>query len=144
MSDSRKLSFFTTITMAILTAIAIPSPARAADLIVARLPPFKDFKISTAELKTFANTGKLPAQFADFTKSNSSAQLQEFRQLLQQRFKISPLYVSQFTHAPLVEKRNLQQLNFQQVGLIGVLISSQLITLVDQHFYIHKLYFLDR
>jgi hypothetical protein len=90
--------------MAILTAIAIPIPARAADRIVARFPPFKDFKISTAELKTFANTGKLPTQFANFTKLNSPAQLPEFRQLLQQRFKVSPLYVSQFTHAPLVEK----------------------------------------
>jgi predicted dienelactone hydrolase len=104
MSDSRKLSFFTTIIIAILTAIAIPNPAYSADRIVARFPPFKDFKISTAELKTFAKTGELPTQFAEFTKSNSPAQLPEFRQLLQQRFKISPLYVSQFTHAPLVEK----------------------------------------
>jgi predicted dienelactone hydrolase len=104
MSYSHKLSFSITLIMTILTAIVIPSPALCADRIVARFPPFKDFKISTAELKTFAKTGKLPAQFADFTKSNSPAQLQEFRQLLQQRFKISPLYVSQFTHAPLVEK----------------------------------------
>jgi predicted dienelactone hydrolase len=85
-------------------AIAMPLPVQAADRIIARFPPFKDFSISVRDLETFAKGGKVPADYAPLVKQVPPAQLQQLRQLLQQRLELSPAYVKQFTRAPLVEK----------------------------------------
>lgn len=92
------------LTIAIFVTITIPIPGRAADRIVGRFPPFKDISISVGDLETFAKEGKIPATYAELAKQVPPAQLQQWRQLLKQRFDVSPAYVSQFTNSPLVEK----------------------------------------
>ncbi|PSB54574.1 alpha/beta hydrolase [Chamaesiphon polymorphus] len=103
-SISARLRWFQTLTISIFATIAIPLPGLAADRLVARFPPFKDFSISVRDLETFAQNGKIPVKYADLVKQVPPAQLQELRQLLQQRLNLSPEYVKQFTRAPLVEK----------------------------------------
>jgi predicted dienelactone hydrolase len=102
--SARKRMWLNALTLATLATIALPLTGRAAERIVARFPPFKDVSISVRDLEGFARDGKIPADYAELTKQTSPAQLQQFRQLLQQRLKVSPAYISQFTNAPLVEK----------------------------------------
>jgi Alpha/beta hydrolase of unknown function (DUF1400)/Platelet-activating factor acetylhydrolase, isoform II len=102
-SASKRL-WLNALTLATLTTIALPLTGRAADRIVARFPPLKDFSISVRDLEAFAKDGKIPADYAELAKQTPPEQLQQFRQLLQQRLEVKPAYVSQFTNAPLVEK----------------------------------------
>jgi predicted dienelactone hydrolase len=102
--SAHKLRWLKALAIATFTTVAIPLPGRTADRITAHYPPFKDFSVSVRDLEAFAKEGKIPADYAALAKQAPSEQLQQFRQLLQQRFEISSVYVSQFTHAPLVEK----------------------------------------
>jgi hypothetical protein len=102
--SAQKRLWLNALTIATLTTVALPHTGHAAERITGHYPPFKDFSISVRDLEAFAKDGKLPADYAGLAKQTSPAQLQQFRQLLQQRFKVSPAYVSQFTNAPLVEK----------------------------------------
>jgi predicted dienelactone hydrolase len=105
MSLSRaRFHWLKALTIATLVTITIPMPGRAADRIVGRFPPFKDIAISVRDLETFAKDGKVPTEYAELAKQVPPTQLQQWRQLLTQRFDVSPAYVSQFTNAPLVEK----------------------------------------
>jgi predicted dienelactone hydrolase len=102
--STHKRLWLNALTIATLTTVALPHTGHAADRITGHYPPFRDFSISVRDLEAFARDGKLPADYAGLAKQTPPAQLQQFRQLLQQRFKVSPAYVSQFTNAPLVEK----------------------------------------
>ncbi|MFM2304864.1 MAG: hypothetical protein RLZZ135_2276 [Cyanobacteriota bacterium] len=102
-SASKRL-WFNALTLATLTTISLPLTGHAADRIVARFRPLKDFDISVRDLEAFAKDGKIPADYAELAKQTPPAQLQQFRQLLQQRLEVKPAYISQFTNAPLVEK----------------------------------------
>lgn len=105
MSLSRaRFHWLKALTLATFITITLPMPGRAADRIVGRFPPLKDISISVGDLETFAKDGKVPTKYAQLAKQVPPAQLQQWRQLLQQRFEISPAYLSQFTNAPLVEK----------------------------------------
>jgi predicted dienelactone hydrolase len=99
-----KFHWLKALTVATFAIVAIPIPGRAADRITGHYPPFKDFSIAVRDLEVFAKSGKIPADYAELGKQAPPEQLQQLRQLLQQRFEVSPAYVSQFTHAPLVEK----------------------------------------
>jgi predicted dienelactone hydrolase len=102
--SAQKCLWLNALTIATLTTVALPHTGHAAERITGHYPPFKDFSISVRDLEAFARDGKLPADYAELAKQTPPAQLQQFRQLLQQRFKVSPAYISQFTNAPLVEK----------------------------------------
>jgi predicted dienelactone hydrolase len=105
MSLSRaRFHWLKALTIATFITVAIPMPGRAADRIVGRFLPFKDISISVGDLETFATDGKIPASYAELAKQVPPARLQQWRQLLKQRFDVSPAYVSQFTNSPLVEK----------------------------------------
>jgi predicted dienelactone hydrolase len=99
-----RLRWLQTLAIATIATIAIPLPGQAADRLVARFPPFKDFSISVRDLETFAQDGKIPANYTTLLKQVPPAQLQQLRRLLQQRLELSPEYVKQFTRAPLVEE----------------------------------------
>lgn len=99
-----RFHWFKALTIAAFVTIAIPMPGRAADRIVGRFPPFKDIAISVGDLETFAKDGKIPGKYAELAKQVPPARLQQWRQVLTQRFDVSPAYVSQFTNSPLVEK----------------------------------------
>ncbi len=98
---TRKLLHQALATVVTFAAITIPLPARTAEEIVAHYPPIRDITVSVRDLEDFARDGKIPANYADLAKQVSPAQLQQFRQALQQRFEASPVYVSQLTDAPL-------------------------------------------
>jgi predicted dienelactone hydrolase len=99
-----KLRWLQASIVATILTIAIPLPGRAADRITGHFPPFKDVSISVRDLDTFASEGKIPADYAALVKQASPEQLQQLRQLLQQRFEVSSVFVAQFTNLPLVEK----------------------------------------
>jgi predicted dienelactone hydrolase len=103
MSSCKRL-WLKALTVATFVTISIPIPGRAADRITGYFPPFKDVSVSVRDLEAFASSGKLPAEYAGFAKQISPERLQQFRQFLQQRFDVPPLYVSQFTNSPLVEQ----------------------------------------
>lgn len=92
------------LTIATFATIAMPMPGRAADRITGYFPPFKDFSVSVRDLETFAKDGTIPADYAGLAKQTSPEQLLQLRQFLQQRFEVTPRYVSQLTNSPLVEK----------------------------------------
>jgi predicted dienelactone hydrolase len=92
------------LTIATFATVAIPLPGRTAERITGYFPPFKDVSVSVRDLEDFARDGKIPTDYAGLAKQTPPAQLQQFRQFLQQRFEVSPKYVSQFTNSPLVEK----------------------------------------
>ncbi len=101
---SHQLLWLKALTVATFATIVIPLPGRTADRITGHYPPFKDFSVSVRDLEAFAKEGKIPAEYAGLAKQTPPEQLQQFRQLLQQRLEISPVYVSQFIYSPLVEK----------------------------------------
>ncbi|AFY93446.1 alpha/beta hydrolase [Chamaesiphon minutus] len=92
------------LTIATFATIAMPMSGRAAERITGYFPPFKDFSVSVKELETFAKDGTIPADYVGLAKQTPPEQLLQLREFLQQRFEVSPSYVSQFTNSPLVER----------------------------------------
>ncbi|PSB46532.1 alpha/beta hydrolase [Chamaesiphon polymorphus] len=92
------------LTFATFATIAMPMSGRAAERITGYFPPFKDFSVSVRDLEIFAKDGTIPADYAGLAKQTAPEQLLQLREFLQQRFEVSPRYVSQFTNSPLVEK----------------------------------------
>jgi predicted dienelactone hydrolase len=101
---SPKFLWLKALTLATFATIATPMSGRAAEQITAYFPPFKDLSVSVRDLEAFAAQGKIPAAYADLAKQAPPEQLQQFRQSLRQRFEASPVYITQLTRAPLVEK----------------------------------------
>jgi predicted dienelactone hydrolase len=79
-------------------------PSHAADRINFTYPPFGDFDISVRDLELFANEGRITSDFGFYTNRANKEQLNQFREFLQTKFKISPILVSQFTYSPIGEK----------------------------------------
>jgi predicted dienelactone hydrolase len=102
--SARKLHWLKALTIATFATVAIPMPGSTAERITGYFPPFKDVSVSVRDLEEFAKSGKIPADYAGLAKQTRPEQLQQLRQFLQQRFEVTPLYVSQFTNSPLVER----------------------------------------
>jgi predicted dienelactone hydrolase len=103
MSPSKQVRWLKAFAVAAFATLAIPLPGRAADRVTGYFPPFKDFSVSVRDLEAFAKDGKIPAEYANLAKQTPPAQLQQFRQSLQQRFDVTPQYLSQFVNSPLVK-----------------------------------------
>jgi predicted dienelactone hydrolase len=103
MSPSKQVRWLKAFTVAAFATLAIPVPGRAADRVTAYFPPFKDLSVSVRDLEAFAKDGKIPTDYASLAKQTSPAQVQQFRRSLQQRFDVSPQYLSQFVNSPLVK-----------------------------------------
>jgi predicted dienelactone hydrolase len=102
--SARKLHWLKALTIATFATVAIPMPGRTAERISGYFPPFKDVSVSVRDLEDFASFGKIPTDYAGLAKQTPPERLRQFRQFLRQRFDVTPLYVSQFTNSPLVEK----------------------------------------
>ncbi len=87
----------------VVSTLAIASPGLSADRIAFYYPPFGEFTLSTDDLDTFAQTGKITEGFAFYASRIPKNQLGQFRELLQNRFKLSATLVSQVTYSPLGE-----------------------------------------
>jgi Alpha/beta hydrolase of unknown function (DUF1400) len=99
-----KLRWFKIGAIATLSALTIALPGRTAERITFNYPPFGEFTLSVQDLETFASTGTITPDFAFYAKRVTPQQLQQLRELLQKRAELSPVYMSQFTYSPLVEK----------------------------------------
>lgn len=90
--------------IATFATIVLPIPSRAAERLVTKFPPFKDLVVSVRDLETFARGGQIPPAFAQLTGNSSPTQVQQVREFLQQRFEVSPTYISQLTTWPVVQR----------------------------------------
>ncbi len=67
-------------------------------------PPFGEFSLSVNSLETFAKEGKIDQDFSFYASRATPEQLAQLRDLLQQRFNVTPTLVSQVTYSPIGEQ----------------------------------------
>lgn len=79
-----------------------PKPALSAEKISVLYGPL-EFPLTIDALETFANTGRITGGLQLYASFLDEEGLAEFRQVLQQRFQISPVVLSQLTYSPLGE-----------------------------------------
>ncbi|BAY64460.1 hypothetical protein NIES22_45580 [Calothrix brevissima NIES-22] len=89
--------------LGILSTILTATPGLGAERISFFYPPFGEFSLSAESLEKFAKEGKINSELAFYASRATPEQLAQLRQLLQQKFDISPVLVSQFTYSPLGE-----------------------------------------
>ncbi|GAX41005.1 hypothetical protein NIES4075_19730 [Tolypothrix sp. NIES-4075] len=95
---------FRYLSFAFISTVLTATPSIAADQIAFYYPPFGEFTLSTQSLETFAKEGKITKDFAFYAERATPQQLAQLRELLQQKFKVTPTLVSQFSYSPLGEK----------------------------------------
>ncbi|MBA3924421.1 MAG: alpha/beta hydrolase, partial [Nostocaceae cyanobacterium] len=91
------------LTLSLLSNTLTATSGLAAEQLVFSYPPFGDFEISTNDLEIFAKQGKITDNFAYYAKRVNSKQREQLRELLQNRFTVTPTLVSQFFYTPLGE-----------------------------------------
>jgi predicted dienelactone hydrolase len=96
--------FLKYLSFAFLSTVLTATPSIAADQIAFYYPPFGEFTLSTQSLETFAKEGKINKDLAFYAGRATPQQLAQLRELLQQKFKVTPTLVSQFSYSPLGEK----------------------------------------
>jgi predicted dienelactone hydrolase len=96
--------FLRYLSFAFISTVLTATPSIAADQIAFDYPPFGEFTLATESLETFAREGKINKDFAFYAQRATPQQLAQLRELLQQRFKVTPTLVSQFSYSPLGEK----------------------------------------
>jgi predicted dienelactone hydrolase len=92
-------------------AAAFATPGLAAEQVELTLKPFGKFMIPVADLDSFAQKGEVSKQFQFFAKVAPDKQLEELREILQQRYEVSPTTIEQFT-ATQVGQDLLKQLTY--------------------------------
>ncbi len=103
MSISASLRWLKASAIATIITVSMPISVRAVEQITLHYPPFKDFSISVRDLELFAKKGQIVPDFATYVKQTTPEQLQQLRQLLQQRMEISPTYATQIANSPLIQ-----------------------------------------
>jgi len=96
--------FLKYLSFAFISTVLTATPSIAADQIAFYYPPFGEFTLSTQSLETFAKEGKITKDLAFYAERATPQQLAQLRELLQQKFKVTPTLVSQFSYSPLGEK----------------------------------------
>jgi predicted dienelactone hydrolase len=92
------------LSLGLLSTLLTATPGIAADGISFFYPPFGEFSLSADSLETFAKEGKITDELAMYANRATPEQLAQLRELLQQRFNITPTLVSQFTYSPIGEQ----------------------------------------
>lgn len=92
------------LSLGMLSTALSAAPGLGAERISFFYAPFGEFSLSTNSLETFAKEGKITGDFELYAKRATPEQLAQLRELLQQRFKITPTLVSQFTYSPIGEQ----------------------------------------
>lgn len=87
---------------------AMPRSVQAAQRVLVSIGP-AELPLSIESLETFAYTGKITEEMRFYARYLDAQALAQFRQVLQRRFEVSPIAVSQFTYSPIGE-RVLQRL----------------------------------
>ncbi|BAY13395.1 alpha/beta hydrolase [Calothrix sp. NIES-2098] len=91
------------LSLGILSTILTARPGLGAERISFFYPPFGEFSLSAESLEKYAKEGKINSELAFYAKRATPEQLAQLRQILQQKFDITPVLVSQFTYSPLGE-----------------------------------------
>ncbi|MBN3958225.1 alpha/beta hydrolase [Nostoc sp. NMS8] len=90
--------------LGLLSTFLTATPGLGAERISFFYPPFGDFSLSVDSLETFAKVGKIDQDFSFYANRATPEQLAQLRDLLQQRFNITPTLVSQVTYSPIGEQ----------------------------------------
>ncbi|MBD2521506.1 alpha/beta hydrolase [Nostoc sp. FACHB-133] len=90
--------------LGLLSTFLTSTPGLAAERISFFYPPFGEFSLSVDSLETFAKVGKIDQDFSFYASRATPQQLAQLRDLLQQRFNITPTLVSQVTYSPIGEE----------------------------------------
>lgn len=99
----RAFRFALSFSLGWLATVFTAIPTLGAEQITFFYPPFGEFSIAIKDLEIFAKEGKVTEDFAFYARRANPAQLTALRDLLQRRFDVSPVTVSQFTYSPLGE-----------------------------------------
>ncbi|BAY88842.1 MULTISPECIES: alpha/beta hydrolase [unclassified Tolypothrix] len=95
--------FLKYLSLGLLSTILTATPGLGAERISFFYPPFGEFSLSAKSLEKFAKEGKIDSELSFYASRATPEQLAQLRQLLQQKFVITPVLVSQFTYSPLGE-----------------------------------------
>ncbi|ACC79751.1 alpha/beta hydrolase [Nostoc punctiforme] len=90
--------------LGLLSTFLTSTPGLAAERISFFYPPFGEFSLSVDSLETFAKVGKIDRDFSFYASRATPQQLAQLRDLLQQRFNLTPTLVSQVTYSPIGEQ----------------------------------------
>ncbi|MBH8563856.1 alpha/beta hydrolase [Nostoc sp. CENA67] len=95
--------------LGLLSTFLTATPGLGAERISFFYPPFGEFSLSVDSLEKFAKEGKIDQDLGFYASRATPEQLAQLRELLQQRFNVTPTLVSQVTYSPIGE-RVLQRL----------------------------------
>ncbi|MBN4005599.1 alpha/beta hydrolase [Nostoc sp. LPT] len=90
--------------LGLLSTFLTATPGLGAERISFYYPPFGEFSLSVDSLETFAKEGKIDQDFSFYASRATPEQLAQLRNLLQQRFNVTPTLVSQVTYSPIGEQ----------------------------------------
>ncbi|MEH2169471.1 MAG: alpha/beta hydrolase [Nostoc sp.] len=90
--------------LGLLSTFLTATPGLGAERISFYYPPFGEFSLSVNSLETFAKEGKIDQDFSFYASRATPEQLAQLRDLLQQRFNVTPTLVSQVTYSPIGEQ----------------------------------------
>lgn len=92
------------LTLGLLSTFLTATPGLGAERISFFFPPFGEFSLSADSLDLYAKEGKINNELEFYAQRATPQQLAQLRDLLQQRFNLTPTLVSQFTYSPIGEK----------------------------------------
>jgi predicted dienelactone hydrolase len=90
--------------LGLLSTFLTATPGLGAERISFFYPPFGEFSLSVKSLETFAKEGKIDDELSFYASRATPEQLAQLRDLLQQRFNVSPTLISQVTYSPIGEQ----------------------------------------
>ncbi|MEA5580749.1 alpha/beta hydrolase [Nodularia harveyana UHCC-0300] len=91
------------LTIGILSILATATPGLGAERISFFYPPYGEFSLTVEALEIFAQQGKITNEFSFYANRANPLQLAQLRELLQEKFKVTPTLVSQVTYSPIGE-----------------------------------------
>ncbi|NJN88368.1 MAG: alpha/beta hydrolase [Leptolyngbyaceae cyanobacterium SL_7_1] len=86
-----------------ITSAAIALPTLAADRVTFYYPPFFEASISVDSLEVFADDGTIADELTFYARFVEPDQIEALRDILQRRFRVSAITVSQFTYTEIGE-----------------------------------------
>jgi predicted dienelactone hydrolase len=95
--------FLKYLSLGLISTILTAKPGLGAERISFFYPPFGEFSLSAESLEKFAKEGEINSELGFYASRATPEQLAQLRQVLQQKFDITPVLVSQFTYSPLGE-----------------------------------------
>jgi predicted dienelactone hydrolase len=90
--------------LGLFSTLLTATPGLGAEQISFFYPPFGEFSLSVESLEVFAKEGKINSELEFYANRVNPQQLAQLRELLQQRFNVTPTLVSQVTYSPIGEQ----------------------------------------